>query len=79
MREITAASALLLASILCVAVSVDRGLPATLEALAFAVRAGCQWLTRWSERILFRLADDLRARRARVDLLNRKRREEIAR
>ena len=79
MREITAASALLLASILCAAVSVDRGLPATLESLAFAVRAACEWLTRHSELLLFALADALRARRARVDAINRKRREGLAR
>jgi len=77
MRDIVAGSLALLAILLLVAVCADRGIPAALESLAFAIHQACAWISHRSMRALLGTADKMRARRTLIEVENRKRRAQV--
>lgn len=78
MREVVAGCITVLGILLLVAVCADRGIPAALESLAFAVHEVLSWLDHRTMRACCGLADRMRERRNRIEADNRKRRSEVA-
>lgn len=78
MREVVAGCITVLGILLLIAVCADRGIPAALESLAFAVHEACAWVDHRTMRTCCRLADQMRARRNRIEAENLKRRNEVA-
>lgn len=76
-KESVAASLLLLLIALIAAITVDRGIPAFLETLAFAIDGACVWVRNTSMRGLCGLADRMRKRRDAIEAENAKRRAEV--
>lgn len=77
MTNLVAASLLILAGLLLIAICADRGILAALEGLAFAIDRGCGWIRDKSMRLLLGIADDMRHRRDRIEAENEGRREEL--
>lgn len=78
-RELVAGAFAVLAILLLTVISVDRGIPATLESLAFVIHKVCAWVSHHSMTKLCGLADRMRRRRDQIELENEKRRVEIER
>lgn len=77
MTNLIAASFIVLLVLLISAITVDRGIPASLESLAFAIDGACVWVRNTSMRGLCGLADRMRKRRDLIEAENAKRRAEM--
>lgn len=76
-RELVAGGFTVLTILLLIAICADRGIPAALESLAFAVHEACAWLDHKTMRGCCGMADRMRERRTRIEAENRKRRDEV--